>query len=390
MSGITSQSSEDQNVEVLWLGAHRTTTEQPSNSSKSRKSGEDPMETEACRRSGYARQENLVPGTDNYKPLVTETCRITAADTRGRDVACPQSKDTTDDHASQDTHYAKVYLLQSLKLLPGQSAFARVKVEASDSTQDFLLESNPAVQEVGGPHMSDGLVQLSDDKTAQILVQNPLGLAHTLQPGTRLGDAFPVTVETPEPEDVECMHTWRISTELQEPSLRKLKLETLLEEPDLPPTEKMALLELDFVAEHQHAFCLEEGERGETDMIQMEIDTGDARPRRQPARRMPPLVQREVSQQLAEMQKNGVIEPSSSPWASPNVLVKKRDGTHRFCVDYRGLNAVTTPDSFPLPRIDDLLERLGESKYFSTIDLASGFWQIRVHPSSQPKTAFVV
>ena len=55
-----------------------------------------------------------------------------------------------------------------------------------------------------------------------------------------------------------------------------------------------------------------------------------------------------------------------------------------------GLNAVTTPDSFPLPRIDDLLERLGESKYFSTIDLASGFWQIRVHPSSQPKTAFVV
>ena len=85
-----------------------------------------------------------------------------------------------------------------------------------------------------------------------------------------------------------------------------------------------------------------------------------------------------------------MIESSSSPWASPIVLVKKRDGTHRFCVDYRGLNAVTMPDSFPLPRIDDLLEQLGESKYFSTIDLASGFWQIRMHPLSQPKTAFVV
>ena len=62
--------------------------------------------------------------------------------------------------------------------------------------------------------MSDGLVQLADDKTAQILVQNPLGLARTLQPGTRLGDAFPVTVETPEREDVQCMHTWRISSKL--------------------------------------------------------------------------------------------------------------------------------------------------------------------------------
>ena len=85
-----------------------------------------------------------------------------------------------------------------------------------------------------------------------------------------------------------------------------------------------------------------------------------------------------------------MIEPSQSPWASPVVLVRKKDGSHIFCVDYRGLNAVTTADSFPLPRIDDLLDQLGNSQYFSTIDLASGFWQIRMHPSSQEKTAFVV
>jgi hypothetical protein len=67
--------------------------------------------------------------------------------------------------------------------------------------------------------------------------------------------------------------------------------------------------------------------------------------------------------------------------------VRKRDGSHRFCVDYRSLNSVTIPDSFPLP---DLLDQLGESKYFSTIDLASAFWQIRMHPSAQEMTAFVV
>ena len=83
-----------------------------------------------------------------------------------------------------------------------------------------------------------------------------------------------------------------------------------------------------------------------------------------------------------------MIQPSKSPWASPVVLVRKRDGTHRFCVDYRELNSVTKPDTYPLPRTEDLLDQLGKSRYFSTLDLASGFWQTRIHPDSVEKTAF--
>lgn len=83
-----------------------------------------------------------------------------------------------------------------------------------------------------------------------------------------------------------------------------------------------------------------------------------------------------------------MIQPSNSPWASPVVMVRKRDGTHRFCVDYRELNSVTKADTFPLPRIDDLLDQLGAARYFSTLDLASGYWQIRMHPDSVEKTAF--
>ena len=86
------------------------------------------------------------------------------------------------------------------------------------------------------------------------------------------------------------------------------------------------------------------------------------------------------------MQNNNIIKPSESPWASPVVLVKKRDGTLRFCVDYRGLNCVTKPDVFPLPRIYDLLDQL---EYFTTLDLRSGYWQIKVQTDSQEKTAFI-
>ncbi len=89
------------------------------------------------------------------------------------------------------------------------------------------------------------------------------------------------------------------------------------------------------------------------------------------------------------MQNSGVIRPSNSPWSSPVVLVRKKDGSHRFCVDYREVNSVTKKDKFPLPRVDDLLDQLGETKYFSSLDLASGYWQIKVHPDSRSKTAFV-
>ena len=160
----------------------------------------------------------------------------------------------------------------------------------------------------------------------------------------------------------------------------------MLGEPDLPTPEKKLLCQ--FLTENHLAFSLEKGERGETDLIQMEIDTGDATPRKQPVRRMPFAARSEVARQLKDMQENGVIQASKSPWSSPVVLVQKKDGSLRFCVDYRELNSVTKADTFPLPRIDDLLDQLGKAKYFSTLDLASGFWQIRMHPQSQEKTAF--
>ena len=224
------------------------------------------------------------------------------------------------------------------------------------------------------------------------MVSNRSGITQCVPAGARLGEAEAAQVLS-EPEacdgDVNSAQTVVVrQTTSEDDAQRRAKLlETLTLPDDLPPRDSEVLQE--FLADHHDVFSLEEGERGETDLVHMEINTGDAAPKKQPARRMPFAVRQEVAKQLKSMQRNGVIQPSCSPWSSPVVMVRKKDGSHRFCVDYRGLNSVTKADTFPLPRIDDLLDQLGRASYFSTLDLASGFWQIRMEPLSQEKTAFV-
>ena len=127
---------------------------------------------------------------------------------------------------------------------------------------------------------------------------------------------------------------------------------------------------------------------GRTSRLKHSINTGDTHPIRQPVRRIPPARRSEVTKLLADMMEKDIIKPSSSPWASPIVLVKKKDGSTRFCVDYRQLNKVTCKDAYPLPRMDETLDTLQGSKWFSTLDLASGYWQVELNENSQDRTVF--
>jgi hypothetical protein len=122
----------------------------------------------------------------------------------------------------------------------------------------------------------------------------------------------------------------------------------------------------------------------------LRIPTGDAHPIKFLPYRQTPWKEREIARHVKTMLDNGVIEAANSPWAAPVVLAPKKDGSWRFCVDYRGLNSVTKKDSYPLPRIDDTLDALGngDAQIYSTMDLASGYWQIPIEDEDKEKTAF--
>jgi hypothetical protein len=141
--------------------------------------------------------------------------------------------------------------------------------------------------------------------------------------------------------------------------------------------------------DHKDMFYHESNSMSRTHLIEHRINTGNETPVKQRYYRTSQAEQTFIEEEIRRMLNDGVVRPSSSPWASPVVLVKKKNGNLRFCVDYRRLNAVTKKDSYPLPRIDDIFDSLTGARWFSSLDLASGYWQVPVAEEDREKTAFV-
>ena len=143
--------------------------------------------------------------------------------------------------------------------------------------------------------------------------------------------------------------------------------------------------------EYKDQFSKSSHDLGSTNLVEHTIKTlPDCKPVKLRPYRIP-LAKREFAEnEIKAMAEKGLIEPSHSAWSAPAVLVPKRDGTTRFCIDYRRLNQLTIPDSHPLPRIDDTLDSLGGSCWFSTLDLKSGFHQVSIAEEDRPKTAFSI
>ena len=144
----------------------------------------------------------------------------------------------------------------------------------------------------------------------------------------------------------------------------------------------------DFLNRWKHIFSTSFIDIGRTDLVEHEIKLSDNTPFKEHYRRIPPAMYEEVRQSLKEMLEAGAIRESKSPYCSNVVLARKSDGSLRFCIDLRKLNNRTIKDAYNLPRIDETIDTLLGSKYFSKLDLRSGYWQVEIKEEDKHKTAF--
>ena len=193
----------------------------------------------------------------------------------------------------------------------------------------------------------------------------------TLDAGTVVGlytavDENAITNPSVELPDVDQICTL-VDTELKVPD----HLEDLWKETSagLSETEQEAVARL--LIKYQDVFSKDDFDIGRTKLVKHSIYTGTSAPIKQRPRRAPGMNRSEINKQVKDLLERNLIEPPSSPWASPVVLVAKKDGSKRLCIDYRKLNDLTRKDSYPVSDIEDSLNALAGAKWFSTLDLAS-------------------
>ena len=225
------------------------------------------------------------------------------------------------------------------------------------------------------------LATTTADRTVPYRLINPTSKPVTLYKGANLGTFTSHSSN---------LQVFSLDTEVPEPGKTEASI------PDVPVdfsnsalTESQQKQLQQLINEYRDVFALSPEELGRTNWVQHTIDTGDASPIRMRPYRVPEAQKERIEKCIDDMLDQEVIRPSASPWASPVVLVKKPDGSDRFCADFRRVNAITKKDSYPLPRIAESLDALAGTQYFSSMDLMSGYWQIEMDPESREKTAFI-
>ena len=223
------------------------------------------------------------------------------------------------------------------------------------------------------------LVRTGNDEIP-VRIFNPSPSNKVLRKGTHLG-----TITVVDEGEVETVpnYTTVDSDNLPE-HLRELLERSKEELPDQYHQDVANLL-----TEFQDVFSQGDNDIGRTNLVEHSINTGTHNPIKQRPRKHPLGQRNEIKRQVSELLDKGLIEPTDSPWAANIVLVRKKDGTQRFCVDYRQLNAATIKDAYPLPRIDETLDALSGAQWFSTLDLASGYWQVGLDHDAKQKSAFI-
>ena len=283
---------------------------------------------------------------------------------------------------------ARVRLVSPVVIPAGHEALLRAKVDAEVAGvgQACLVEPYQSLSRKEGLIGARALVT-PDNSMIQVRFVNISGRAISLRSGTALAkvealsDNPVVSSVVEDDSDLDVMS----GRPNEVTGTEKQMLEDMVKGAEVSESEREGLRA--HLRRNQDVFSLR-GEIGCTPLIEHKIYTMDHYPIRQQPRRVPHHLLGEVDRQLDEMLDQGLIQESNSPWASPVVLAKKKNGEVRFCIDYRGLNQISKHDAYPVPRVDDALGSLKGARWFSTLDLASAYWQIPMDEESSQKAAF--
>lgn len=291
------------------------------------------------------------------------------------------------------------------KSLPLQLGNVNNKTRTVSVRQDVIVPPRteviiPGSVEGVGPECMEGMLEPSDRLVTEVLVARvlcrvekgmlPLRVINVTSEELILRKGMTIGTLCTDVQigDSAVNYLGSLKDSVEQPWTAEVLLQNLgLNNRGLEPTQLQAVQEL--LSNYLTVFSKSDTDLGRTHRTLHQIDTGDAKPIKLAPRRVPLHLQQEVADHVKQMQEGGIIRPSCSPWAAPVVPVRKKDGSLRFCVDYRKLNDVTRKDAYPLPRIDDALDSLTHAQWFSTLDLASGYWQVEVDPIDRPKTAFI-
>ena len=245
------------------------------------------------------------------------------------------------------------------------------------STTTAMLHSSVLQPNWKDLEIEPGLIQYTYGGNGIINVQiaNVTTRTITIPPRAVLCEVQPVTIEHQEQNTTS---TLRSTSVLDQVEITKSNL-----------TEHQLQTGISLIKSYEDIFAKDDVDIGCT-KVKHRIDLLDEKPFKQRYRRIPPAMYDEVKEHLRQLLTAGTIRPSHSPWASNVVLVRKKNGKLRLCVDYRQLNLSTKKDSYSLPRIEELLDCLSSSNFFSTIDVKSGYHHIEILEEHKERTAFTV
>lgn len=283
----------------------------------------------------------------------------------------------------RDIHIASIARLKSSRTFKPQTAqVCLVKIKNHPELRNGMLFQISGVDRgyvysEPGLSVANSIGTLRRNRVLSVLVVNSTNKTIRLKRHCVIGKIEPISSQS---------NIVDVNTVCADTSKQKPKSNINFQELVVPGKHRNLITKI--IKENSDLFASKDSELSQTDTITMKIDTGDHKPIKLPPYRTSLNNRVVVDKAVDEMLEANIIRRSKSPWSFPVVIVDKKDGTKRFCVDFRKLNKITKLNSHPLPLIDDILALLGDAKYFTSLDLKSGYWQIMMDEKDKEKTAF--